>query len=111
MFLSIYKLLLLEIIFYFFFFSLLQIFSSQTLTEVNFNYCEFIRKLPDLSMAPNIKSLSLEYCKNLVEVHDSVGRLDKLEELSLNSCTKLRILPSCLMMKSLRIFHLMVLKP
>ena len=105
MFLSIYKLLLLEIIFYLFF-CLLQIFSSQTLTKVNFKFCEFIRELPDLSMAPNINILSLDNCKNLVEIHDSVGRLDKLEVLSLNSCTKLRILPSCLMMKSLRRFSL-----
>ena len=57
-------------------------------------------------MVPNIKSLSLISCKNLVEVHDSVGRFDKLEELSLDDCTKLRILPSCLMMKSLRRFAL-----
>ena len=57
-------------------------------------------------MVPNIKSLDLDDCKNLVEVHDSVGRLDKLEELSLDNCTKLRILPSCLMMESLIYFSL-----
>ena len=108
MFHSIYKLLLLEIIFYLFiyFFCLLQISSSQTLTKVNFSYCEFIRKLPDLSMVPNIKSLLLSSCKNLVEVHDSVGRLDKLEQLLLHDCTELRILPRCLMMESLRRFSL-----
>jgi hypothetical protein len=57
-------------------------------------------------MVPNIKYLFLNDCKNLVEVHDSNGRLDKLEVLSLNDCTKLRILPSCLMMESLRTFSL-----
>ncbi len=57
-------------------------------------------------MIPNIKSLCLNNCKSLVEVHDSVGCLDKLEELSLHDCTKLRIFPSCLMMKSLRLFSL-----
>ena len=73
---------------------------------MNFNYCEFIRKLPDLSVIPNIKSLRLDYCKNLVEVHDTVGCLDKLEMLSLYNCTKLRILPSCLKMESLKYFSL-----
>ena len=57
-------------------------------------------------MIPNIKSLRLHFCKNLVEVHDTVRCLDKLEVLSLENCTKLRILPSCLMMESLRYFSL-----
>ncbi len=57
-------------------------------------------------MIPNIKSLCLDYCKNLVEVHDTVGCLDKLEVLSFDCCTELRILPSCLMMESLRYFSL-----
>ncbi|KAM3751998.1 hypothetical protein ACB098_04G154700 [Castanea mollissima] len=34
-------------------------------------------------------------------VHDSVRRLEKLEVRELRNCTKLQILPSCLMMKSL----------
>ena len=57
-------------------------------------------------MTPNIKELNLSYCRNLVEVQDSVGCLDKLEEWVLHDCTKLGILPSCLMMKSLISFDL-----
>ena len=34
-------------------------------------------------------------------VHDFVRHLEKLEVWELSNCTKLQILPSCLMMKSL----------
>ncbi|XP_030958555.1 TMV resistance protein N-like [Quercus lobata] len=74
----------------------------KNLTYMNFHSCQYITKLSDLSITtPNIKQLNLNECRNLVEVHDSVGCLDKLEKLELYNCTELRILPSFLMMKSL----------
>ena len=57
-------------------------------------------------MSPNIKELKLRDCKNLVEIDDSVGRLDKLELWDLHGCVKLETLPSCLSMKSLSDFDL-----
>ena len=57
-------------------------------------------------MSPNIKELKLRDCKNLVEIDDSVGRLDKLEVWNLFNCVKLETFPSCLSMKSLRHFNL-----
>ena len=57
-------------------------------------------------MSPNIKELKLRDCKNLVEIDDSVGRLDKLEVWNLFDCVKLETFPSCLSMKSLRDFNL-----
>ncbi|TQD70361.1 hypothetical protein C1H46_044103 [Malus baccata] len=59
------------------------------LTWMNLSGCEFLEKIPDLSGSPNIKSLFLRGCKNLVEVDDSVGFLDKLEVLFLSGCSKL----------------------
>ena len=73
---------------------------------VDLSQCESIRKIPDLSMSPNIKELILADCKNLVEIDDSVGHLDKLEVWDLMRCDKLETLPSCLSMKSLRSFNL-----
>ena len=73
---------------------------------MDFSVCNLITKIPDLSMTPNIKQLKLNGCTNLVEIDDSVGRLDKLEVWHLYHCKKLETLPNCLTMKSLRSFIL-----
>ena len=70
---------------------------------MNFQSCQCIRELPDLSIAtPNIKQLNLRECMKLVKVHDSNGCLDKLESWDLTGCIELQTLPSCVMMKSLK---------
>lgn len=72
---------------------------------MNFDYCKSITKLPKLC-TPSLKRLSLSGCKNLVEVHPSIGSHDKLESWILVDCEKLHTLPNCLMMKSLQYFSL-----
>ena len=73
---------------------------------MDFTRCIQIREIPNLSMSPNVTTLKLRRCTNLVEIDDSVGRLDKLEVWDLEGCGKLETLPSCLSMKSLRSFNL-----
>ncbi|XP_050131224.1 disease resistance protein RPV1-like isoform X21 [Malus sylvestris] len=71
------------------------------LTFMNLRGCEFLEKIPDLSGSPNIKYLNLRNCKNLVEVDDSVGFLDKLVELNLSGCPKLKRFATRLGLRSL----------
>ena len=66
---------------------------------------EFITKLPDL-YCPNLEELYLEDCKNLIEVHESFGFLEKLKVWNFYSCSQLQILPSTLMLKSLECFEI-----
>jgi hypothetical protein len=68
---------------------------------MNFSYCRFLKRIPDVSRIPNLKTLDLDGCKNLAEVHSSVGFLDKLVDLSLDCCYNLRIFPRSFKLRSL----------
>ncbi|XP_050260330.1 disease resistance protein RPV1-like isoform X2 [Quercus robur] len=77
-----------------------QEFQFQNLKSINLRRCESITKLPNLC-TPNLENLDLSFCKNLVECHESIRFLDKLQELRLSSCEKLQNFPSHLTWKSL----------
>lgn len=61
--------------------------------HLNLDGCKFITHIPDVSGAPNLEELSLVYCENIVEIHESVGFLSKLKIMSVEGCRKLRSLP------------------
>ncbi|XP_020236375.1 TMV resistance protein N isoform X1 [Cajanus cajan] len=65
----------------------------ESLSEMVLRGCRFMKKVPDMSGAQNLMKLCLDHCKNLVEVHDSVGLLDKLTRFTAIGCTNLRFLP------------------
>ncbi|KAG6673418.1 hypothetical protein I3842_16G110900 [Carya illinoinensis] len=76
----------------------------KNLTYMDLRDCEFLTKIPDFSSSPNLEELDLACCKNLVEVHHSVGLLYKLRSFSVMGCCKLRILPKRFKLRSLHTF-------
>ena len=73
------------------------------LKHANFIRCEFITKF-HASCTPNLETLDLTWCKNLVEIDAPVGLLKKLKTCNLSHCSKLQFLPSQLRLKSLTDF-------
>ena len=71
----------------------LQGFQFENLKHANFSYCEFITKF-HASCTPNLETLNLTWCKNLVEIDESFGLLKKLETCNLSFCSKLQFLNS-----------------
>ncbi|KAF5469615.1 hypothetical protein F2P56_013674 [Juglans regia] len=78
----------------------------KNVTIMNFNGCEFITKLSDISSCPNLMKIDLRFCKNLVEVHDSIGFLDELVNLKLSGCFSLKSFPRRLQLRSLELLDL-----
>ncbi|KAG2668205.1 hypothetical protein I3760_15G149200 [Carya illinoinensis] len=76
-------------------------FKPKNLTIMKFENCEFLEKIPDLSSLSNLKELAVQFCTRLVEVHDTVGALENLSMLDFFHCSKLRILPRSLNLRSL----------
>ena len=77
----------------------------RSLKHFNLSYCERLEKFPAIC-APKLESLDISFCKNLIEVHESVGDLHNLGFWNLRSCIKLEILPSRLQLRSLLTLYL-----
>ncbi|KAL3740092.1 hypothetical protein ACJRO7_021381 [Eucalyptus globulus] len=76
------------------------------LKSIEFLDCKSLASVPDLSSAPLLESIYLLRCKSLVEVHQSIGDLDKLKHLTMAECSNLRIFPNTLNTKSLQMLRL-----
>ena len=80
-------------------------FRLKSLEFINLAGCVSLETLPNLC-APNLESLDIGGCENLIEVHEAFGSLDKLKMWNLGDCKKLQILPSSFRLKSLEFINL-----
>lgn len=77
--------------------------NMKCLMRMDFTYCNFIREVPDLSGVPNLIKLYLDNCINVTKIHDSVGLLGNLKELTATRCTNLKTIPVAFKLSSLRV--------
>ncbi|CAL5378192.1 unnamed protein product [Camellia sinensis] len=61
---------------------------------LNLCHSHSLAKTPDFSGLPNLERLILKDCTRLVEVHESIGELERLVFLNLRDCQNLRNLPN-----------------
>ncbi|XP_042480481.1 disease resistance protein RUN1-like [Macadamia integrifolia] len=65
----------------------------QNLKVLNLSHSSFLIKTPNFIGLPNLEKLILESCKTLLEIHQSIGFLNKLIFLNLKDCSNLVNLP------------------
>nr|XP_024926773.2 disease resistance protein Roq1-like [Ziziphus jujuba var. spinosa] len=63
-------------------------------------------KTPDFTGVPNLERLVLEDCRNLIEVHPSIGILKRLHLVNMRDCTSVTNLPSAISMECLESYVL-----
>ncbi|XP_060167556.1 disease resistance protein TAO1-like [Lycium barbarum] len=65
----------------------------RSLKILNLSHSHFLKRTPDFSGLPHLKTLILKDCSKLVKIHESIGCLDGLVYLNLRDCKNLRKLP------------------
>ncbi|XP_048132989.1 disease resistance protein L6-like isoform X2 [Rhodamnia argentea] len=63
------------------------------LKVLNLSKCLSLRRTPDLSAFKSMEIMILEDCKNLEEIHPSIGDIKTLISLNVKSCHRLKELP------------------
>ena len=83
----------------------LQVFNQ--LQVLNLSNSKSLTKSPNFSQVPHLEILILKGCSSLVEVHESIGYMERLVSLNLEACENLRNLPRSISnLKSLETLNL-----
>ncbi|CAL5401865.1 unnamed protein product [Camellia sinensis] len=73
-----------------------KLLESLKILDLSHSHC--LTKTPDFSKVPNLERLILKNCATLVEVHESVGHLQRLVLFNLKDCKSLKKLPRSICM-------------
>ncbi|BBH09939.1 Disease resistance protein TIR-NBS-LRR class family [Prunus dulcis] len=64
-----------------------------TMKIINLSHSHDLTETPDFSFVPNLEVLIMKDCLSLVDVHESIGNLEKLSEVNMEDCKNVRKLP------------------
>ncbi|XP_059669058.1 disease resistance protein RUN1-like [Cornus florida] len=78
----------------------------QKLKYLDLGHSLYLFKTPDLSSLPYLEELNLEGCKNLIEVHESIGVHERLVNLVMGGCKNLRSLTKSIKLEKLEYLDL-----
>ncbi|KAL0727492.1 hypothetical protein Bca4012_023585 [Brassica carinata] len=78
----------------------------EKLKRIILSHSQKLTKFPRLSKARNLEHIDLEGCTSLVKVNSSILHHDKLTFLSLKNCSRLRVMPTTVHLKSLEVLNL-----
>ncbi|XP_060179974.1 disease resistance protein RPV1-like isoform X2 [Lycium barbarum] len=79
----------------------------KSLKVLDLSNCKRLRKTPNFNGSRSLETLRFHGCSRLMEIHPSIGNLDRLTELYLYGCKKLMNLPSSIcQLKSLRLLNI-----
>ncbi|XP_061997104.1 disease resistance-like protein DSC1 isoform X2 [Rosa rugosa] len=79
---------------------------AENLISINLSGSPYLKRIPNLTLATNLKELDFQGCSSLTEVDPSISALKNLVFLNFLNCEELRSLPSIGHMKSLKTLHL-----
>ncbi|KAI5322074.1 hypothetical protein L3X38_031146 [Prunus dulcis] len=69
-----------------------------SLKTLDLSHSHSLTEIGNFSLAPNLERLILKDCASLVDVHESIGNLKRLNYLNMKDCKKIRKLPKNLFM-------------
>ncbi|XP_062024351.1 disease resistance protein RUN1-like isoform X2 [Rosa rugosa] len=64
-----------------------------SLKVLNLSHSHDLTETPDFSSIPNLERLNLRDCVSLIDVHESIGSLERLVYWNVEDCTSIRRLP------------------
>ncbi|XP_062025752.1 TMV resistance protein N-like [Rosa rugosa] len=73
---------------------------------INLSGSPYLRSTPDFTEVPNLENLLLQNCTGLVEIHPSLGFLNKLVNLNMKYCKSIESLPPFVALECLQILRL-----